>query len=52
MDAERETVKLTGCLLQADVRYPKEKILECAFCLNRSSDVGDLAKLCKYSPKK
>lgn len=51
MDTRPES-KLDGCLLQAGVSYPQDKVLVCGLCPNKSNDQGNLGTLCKKAPKK
>ena len=44
--------KLAGCLLQAGIKGPQEKVIVCGLCPNRSKDVGNLGTLCKKVPGK
>lgn len=52
MATQREEEKLAGCLLQAGISFPQDKVFVCGLCPNKSSDTGNLGTLCKKVPGK
>jgi hypothetical protein len=47
MDSEeRKETKLGGCLLQAQIQFPRKDVVVCVLCPNKSNDIGDLGKRC------
>lgn len=50
MDKRKET-RVDGCLLQANISYPRKDVVLCGVCPNRSDMVGNMGELCHMVPE-